>query len=199
MKRRKLLLRAALCLFCLAAIYAAISAAAICLYAERDETRAADAAIVLGAAAYESGPSPVYRERLNHGVWLYRNGYVRKLILTGGTAAGNSRSDAAIGAEYVLAQGVLAEDVLLEETSVITEENLENAAEILKREGLQTVLIVSDPLHMKRAMLQAADKGLTAWSSPTPTTRYQSFWPKLGFLARETFFYVGYRLVRIFR
>ena len=58
-------------------------------YAGVDETRAADAAIVLGAAAYESGPSPVYTERLNHGIWLYQQGYVQKLILTGGTAAGN--------------------------------------------------------------------------------------------------------------
>ena len=199
MKKKKRLRWALLAVLALAIIYAAVCAVSIWRYAGVDETRTADAAIVLGAAAYESGPSPVYRERLNHGIWLFQQGYVEKLILTGGVAEGNSRSDAAIGAEYALSQGVPAEAILLEETSTITEENLRGAAELMEKEGLQTALLVSDPLHMRRAMLQAKDLGLRAYSSPTPTTLYTGFWQKLKFLARETFFYAGYRLLRHFR
>src|SRR5687767_4853100 len=44
----------------------------------------ADAAIVLGAAVWTTQVSPVFRERINHGIDLYRNGKVRKLIFTGG-------------------------------------------------------------------------------------------------------------------
>lgn len=51
---------------------------------------------------------------------------------------------------------------------------------------------------MKRAMLMAKDCGIEAYSSPTPTTRYRTLRSKLPFLAREEFFYIGYRLVRIF-
>ena len=180
-------------------LYAAICAISIWHYADVDETRTADAAIMLGAAAYEDGPSPVYRERLNHGIWLWQQGYVEKLILTGGVAEGNCCSDAAIGAEYALSRGVPAEAILLEETSTITEENLWGAAALMEKEGLHTALLVSDPLHMRRAMLQARDFGLTAWSSPTPTTLYTGLWQKLKFLARETFFYMGYRILRPFR
>ena len=199
MKKKKRLRRVLLGLLAVAILYAAACAGSIWRYAEVDETRPADAAIVLGAAADESGPSPVYRERLNHGIWLFQQGYVQKLILTGGVAEGNSRSDAAIGAEYALSRGVPEKVILLEETSTITEENLRGAAALMEGNGLETALLVSDPLHMRRAMLQAGDFGLTVYSSPTPTTLYTGFWRKLKFLARETFFYMGYRLLRPFR
>ena len=199
MKRKRRIITALIALVGLLVIGLVVEAVSIWTYAEKDETRTADAAIVLGAAAYESGPSPVYRERLNHGIWLYKQGYVMKLILTGGTAEGNTRSDAAIGAEYVMNQGVPSEDILLEETSTITEENLKNAAGIMEREGLSVALIVSDPLHMKRAMLLAKDTGIEAYSSPTTTTRYVSLEKKIQFLFRELFYYTGYRVIRIFR
>jgi len=41
---------------------------------------------------------------------------------------------------------------------------------------------------MKRAMLMANDIGITASSSPTPTSRYRSLKTKLGFLLRELYF-----------
>ena len=48
--------------------------------------------------------------------------------------------------------------------------------------GYETAIIVSDPLHMKRALLLAEDAGITAYSSPTPTTRYVSLRTKIPFL-----------------
>ena len=60
----------------MAILYAAVCAVSIWRYAGVDETRPADAAVVLGAAAWEDGPSPVYRERLNHGIRLFQQGYV---------------------------------------------------------------------------------------------------------------------------
>ncbi|WP_342345438.1 hypothetical protein [Snodgrassella alvi] len=41
----------------------------------------ADAAIVLGAAAWDKRPSPVFRERINHAINLYRAGIVKKFSL----------------------------------------------------------------------------------------------------------------------
>ncbi|HIX48720.1 MAG TPA: YdcF family protein [Candidatus Mediterraneibacter caccavium] len=51
---------------------------------------------------------------------------------------------------------------------------------------------------MKRAMMLAEDAGITAYSSPTPTTRYVSLRTKIPFLARETFYYIGYKWYRVF-
>jgi uncharacterized SAM-binding protein YcdF (DUF218 family) len=63
---------------------------------------------------------------------------------------------------------------------------------------LETALIVSDPLHMKRAMLYAHDLGIRAYSSPTPTSLYRSWRTKLPFLMREEFYYAGYSIIRLF-
>ena len=179
-------------------VYIVINVASICIYSTKDEKCKADVAIVLGAAAYEGEVSPVYRERINHGITLYKEEFVEKIIVTGGIGEGNVKSDAYYAKEYAISMGVLAEDVLTEDTSTITEENLENAKLIMEQKGYETAIIVSDPLHMKRAMLLAKDAGIEGYSSPTPTTRHQSLKTKIPFVAREVFFYVGYKWYRIF-
>lgn len=179
--------------------YLIMTAASIVNYGNKDEKQDADVAIILGAGASEAGVSPVYRERINHGVWLYENDYVDYLILTGGIGEGNTHSDAFIAKQYALSLDVPEEVILIEEASTITEENLENAKSLMDICFLKTAIVVSDPLHMKRAMLMAKDYGIEAYASPTPTTMYKSAKTKIPFLLREEFFYIGYRIVRIFR
>lgn len=179
--------------------YLTVTMISIVSFSEKDETRKADAAIVLGASVYDNSPSPVFSERINHAVDLYNEGYVETIIMTGGVGKGNIRSEADIAREYAEQRGVPAEAILKEEASTITEENLENAKKVMSEHGMDTALIVSDPLHMKRAMLYAKDLGMTAYSSPTPTTLYRSWKTKLPFLMREEIFYSGYRLTRLFR
>lgn len=176
-----------------------ITAAGIAQYGKVDEKTHCDVAIVLGAATSGGEVSPVYRERINHGIWLYENGYVDNLILTGGIGKGNEISDARAAKQYAMEKGIPEHVILIEEKSTITEENLEHAKAIMDAHSLDTAIIVSDPLHMKRAMLMAEDYGLVAYSSPTPTTMYRSAKTQLPFLAREVFFYIGYAIVKIFR
>jgi len=179
--------------------YLTVTTISIVSFSKKDETRRADAAIVLGASVYDNSPSPVFSERINHAVELYNDGYVDAIIMTGGVGKGNIRSEADIAREYAEQKGVPAESILIEENSSITKENLENAKKVMSEHGMDTALIVSDPLHMKRAVLYARDLGMTAYSSPTPTTRYRSWRTKLPFLMREEIFYAGYRLTRLFR
>lgn len=189
-----LLSAAVLTLICIISVGISISS-----YAKTDETQKADAAIILGAAVEDGAPTPVFRERINHGISLYLDGYVEYLIFTGGIGEGDSISEAQAGKNYALSMGIPEDAILIEEYSHITEENMKNAKIIMDEHGLQTALIVSDPLHMKRAMLMAKDYSITAYSSPTKTTMYQSTKTKLPFLAREIVMYIGYRFVRIFQ
>ena len=154
-------------------------------------------AIILGAAVDADEPSPVYRERINHGITLYEEGYVDRIIVTGGSPDGSEMSEASVAKKYLLEQGIPDEAVLTEDTSTITQENLENSKVIMDENDYETAIIVSDPLHMKRAMLLAEDAGITAYSSPTPTTRYVSLRTKIPFLLRETFYYIGYQWYRL--
>jgi len=158
----------------------------------------ADAAIVLGAAVWSTGVSPVFRERINHGIDLYRTGKVRKLIFTGGQGNPGEPTESSAARDYALQNGVPAQDILIEEKSHTTYENIQYAKQVADTHNIKRVLIVSDPLHMKRAVLMAQDVGLRAEPSPTPSTRYQSLKSQLGLLVHETYYYIGYLIRRSF-
>lgn len=196
-RRVSVIWKGILLLLALLLLYVAIHALLIWTYAGVDEKQPADKAIVLGAGTSGMEPSPVFQERLNHGIWLYQNGYVKKLILTGGFGEGTQYADSYIAMLYVESRGVPRNNILYEEKSTITQENIQYAKQIMDEEGLLTAILVSDPLHMKRAMLMARDAGIEAFSSPTPTSKYVSLPNKMLFLAREVFFYIGYQGYRL--
>lgn len=179
-------------------IYSLLCAVSIVCYARRDEAAPADCIIVLGAGTNGKTPNAVFRERLNHAVTLYQEGYSDIILLTGGYSPGNEHSDAWIAGQYLMELGIPKDAIFLEEKSTITQENLQYAKEIMDSQEYSTAIIVSDPLHMKRSIRMTKDYEIEAYSSPTPTTRYQTWRTKLPFLARETFFYVGYQIYRIF-
>ncbi|MGM9927306.1 MAG: YdcF family protein [Bacillus sp. (in: firmicutes)] len=160
-----------------------------------------DAAIVLGAAAWNGKPSPVLQERLNHAIDLYKNGTVEYLIFTGGTATGEVKSEARASMEYAIEQGVDPDYIIIEEKSVITKENLEYAIEAVEEQhyDFDAYILVSDPLHMKRAVLLAQELDLNVYSSPTQTSAYQTFETKWPFFLKEWMYYTGYIATSPFR
>jgi len=167
-------------------------------YASVSDPSPADAAIVLGAAAWGDVPSPVFEERIKHAINLYRTGQVQVLIFTGGVGEGERLAESAVAREYAIRHGVSAAHIYCETTSRITYENLTGAWQIVEQQNLTRVLIVSDPLHTRRAVTIARDLGLEASPSPTPTSRYVTRKSRLRFLLRETLFYAAYLLRRPF-
>lgn len=164
----------------------------------RNSTRIqADAAIVLGAAAWGNQPSPVFRERLNHGIALYKAAEVKTLIFTGGKGDGDELAESIVGKQYAMEQGVEEADILTETQSRTTQQNLYYSQQVAKVHNLNRFLIVSDPLHMKRSLRMAREMGMDAYPSPTPTTRYRSVSSQLQFLARESYFYLVYLVFKI--
>ena len=57
---------------------------------------------------------------------------------------------------------------------------------------MNRVLLVSDPLHLRRAARMALDLGMDAYPSPTRTSRYQSLGTQVPMLAREIWFTLSY-------
>jgi uncharacterized SAM-binding protein YcdF (DUF218 family) len=168
-------------------------------YSSKSDTAPADAAIVLGAAVWGTRPSPVFAERINHAIALYQAGKVRAMVFTGGIGQSDERAEAEVARDYALQRGVPAEHIYLETRSRTTYENLREAKLVLNGQDWGRFLIVSDPLHMKRAVTIARDLGLDAYPSPTPTSRYETWKSKSGFLLREGYFYASYLLRRPFR
>jgi uncharacterized SAM-binding protein YcdF (DUF218 family) len=151
-----------------------------------------DAAIVLGAEVWADRPSAVFEERILPAIQLYQSSQVRKLIFTGGKGERDAVAESEVARRYAIDRGVDPDDIFVETRSVITEENLRYAREIAEAAGLKTFTIVSDPLHMKRAMTIAEDLGMEAYSSPTPNSAYRSMTTKVPFFLRERFFYMLY-------
>ena len=138
-----------------------------------DEQRPAGAIVVLGAAQFNGTPSPVYAARLDHAVALYLHGTAPFLVVTGGKAEGDRTTEAAAGRAYALARGVPDADILVEDSGRTTLESLDRVGAILKARGINDAVFVSDPTHMLRVLRIAKDLGLTAWGSPTPTSRIE--------------------------
>lgn len=148
----------------------------------------ADVAIVLGAAVDGDTPSPVFRERIAHGITLYNDARVSHVLFTGGQAESDTLAESEAARVMALEAGVSGEAILIETESQTTMRNLAEAQSVMQDAGLNSAIIVSDPLHMRRAMEMAEELGMDAQASATPTTRYQSFGTKTQFLAREIYF-----------
>ncbi|WP_420630412.1 YdcF family protein [Candidatus Leptofilum sp.] len=164
----------------------------IVLFSTQTERRESDIAIVLGAAVWGDEPSSVFLERINHAVELRKSDVVDYIIFTGGVGDGDNVSEAEVGKATAVSQGIHEEDIFVEMTSTITYENLTGACMIMEEQGWDTAVLVSDPLHMKRAITMASDLGLNITPSPTLTTRYQTWRSKLPSLLYETWFYALY-------
>lgn len=156
---------------------------------ERDQAAPSDAIIVLGAAAYDSRPSPVLEERIRHGIDLYQRGLAPRLIFTGGFGTGARFSESQVAQRYALRHGVPARAILIETRSRTTRQNLQQAAALMKANGFKRAIVVSDPLHMARALRLAREAGIDALGSSTPTSRFRSFDTRKKFLLQEVYFF----------
>jgi uncharacterized SAM-binding protein YcdF (DUF218 family) len=146
------------------------SLVAVMLWERRDEARAADAIVVLGAAQYDGRPSPVLRARLDHGLSLWEEHLAPRLILTGGMGDGDTTSEAAVGRRYAMKHGVPDSAILIETRGRTTAESLQRVAMMLDSLPRREVILVSDPFHMLRLSILARRFGLVPRTSPTRTS-----------------------------
>jgi uncharacterized SAM-binding protein YcdF (DUF218 family) len=164
-----------------------VAVAIVCAGAPNPEAHA-DVAIVLGAAVWDTEPSPVFAARIEHAVGLYQRGQVKQIVFTGGRAEGDRLSEAEAARNYALGKGVPLSAIYLETTSTSTLGNLSNANRIMQRLGMRAAVIVSDPYHLLRAGMIADRIGIVHELSPTPTSRYQSLGTRASQLSRETYY-----------
>jgi uncharacterized SAM-binding protein YcdF (DUF218 family) len=137
---------------------------------QHDNRRSVDAIVVLGAAQYNGRPSAVLAARLDHAIELYKAGYARYFVVTGGKLPGDRYTEAETERAYANKRGVPATAFLEETTGSTTLESIRNVRALLDQHGLHTALFVSDRTHMLRVLRLAEDQGIEAWGSPTTTS-----------------------------
>lgn len=132
----------------------------------------ADCGIVFGAGVLPlrdklgnmvgSVAGPALERRTQTAAGLYAQGKLKKLILTGGKGEGMRRSEAAVMRDVAVNNGVDPVDIITEEQSTSTRENLLFSRPLTK--GCQSVLAISDAFHLSRIHFLAWQQG---WNLPT--------------------------------
>jgi uncharacterized SAM-binding protein YcdF (DUF218 family) len=137
------------------------------LTADVDNAQPADAIAVFGAAEYAGRPSPVLHARLDKAVSLYDKGMAPVVVTLGGGADKDSgKTEAGVGRDYLLANGVPFDKIIAETKSFDTEEQVNGLAYIAGRENFHHIIVVSDGTHLFRIALLCRRAGLNVYTSP---------------------------------
>jgi vancomycin permeability regulator SanA len=146
------------CLACFA--WFTVHTVAICIDGLRDDRGPADVAVVLGNMVHPDGrPSLPLKARLDTGISLYRDGTVKRLIMSGGRGR-EGFEEADVMADYAIAHGVPERAVVVDRGGIDTWHTARFTAAYMQRENLQSVIAVSQYFHIARCKLALRRFGL---------------------------------------
>ncbi len=139
---------------------------------------AADVAVVLGTKTYINGQlNKCLLARLDKGISLVKDNKVKALIMTGGRDQLDQPSQAQILASLARHQGINPAIIWTENDSSDTWENIKFAKRIIDQNNWQSVLIVTEPYHLLRALMISRHFGLN--SAPSKVTNSLCWQDKL--------------------
>ena len=143
--------------------------------------------VVLGAAVYGERPSLTLVRRME-GALDYLETYPESTaIVSGGMGKGENITEALAMHDWLIANGIAEERVLMEPEATSTQENLQYSFDIIRSRGDDpdgNVAIVSSAYHLYRAKLMAARLGVTAAGVAAP---WGYFFVMLNYFIREAF------------
>lgn len=123
------------------------------LYGRITRPRHADAVVVLGAGLNGTEPTPLLAARVDHGIAVLRRlrdaGEEVTLVHSGGQGADEEISEAEAMARYAERAGVPREQMVLEDRSTTTGENLEFTRDLVGQDAC--LVVVTSNYHVLRA------------------------------------------------
>ena len=160
-RRRYVWLKALLALVLAGALAFCALLAAVLFGAHDDVEGDPGVMIVLGCQVREDGPSVLLQDRLDKALDYLAGRPDLTVVVSGGQGADEPVSEARCMYDYLTAHGVPGENILLEERSHNTWENLRYAKQLLEERGLdgEGVAIVSNGFHLTRVALLAQRAG----------------------------------------
>lgn len=160
-----------------------------------EEVQPADCILVLGCGLFEDGtPGRMLSRRLDTAIDLYRRGLAPKLIMSGDH--GRSDYDEVNAMKrYAVERNVPPEDIFMDHAGFCTYDSMVRAKKIF---GCDSVIIVTQPYHLYRAIWNARGQGMTAQGVSAEMYDYGWRYTTVLFL-REAFARVKDVLVTLFR
>ena len=141
--------------------------------------RSVDAIVVLAGGVGESGQAGGgYQERVKHAVDLYQQGFAKHLVFSSGYRF--VFQEARVMQELAINLGVPPEAILLETQAAHTQENVTLVSAILERQGWRSILLVSSPYHMRRAVLTWRKLAPAVEVVPSPVAQSQFYVHNVG-------------------
>lgn len=116
-----------------------------------------DCAIILGAKVKSDGtPSDMLRDRLDTGIALYKNGTVKKLLMSGDGEEPEKYDEVSAMKAYAVAAGVPEADILTDGYGLSTYDSMWRAKKLY---GVKNAVIVTQKYHLHRALYIARKLG----------------------------------------
>jgi uncharacterized SAM-binding protein YcdF (DUF218 family) len=156
----------------------------VVLAARQDDRTPTDVVVVLGAAQFNGRPSPVLAARLAHARGLWADQVAPAVVTVGANQPGDRTTEAAVGADWLVANGVPRDDVTAVPEGHDTLSSLSAVARLMAERGLTSATLVTDPAHEARSLAMARALGIDAHGSPTRSGSGSSLTPE--YVARET-------------
>ena len=129
-----------------------------------------EVALVLGASVIDAHTlSPVLKQRADTALALYRAGTVKKILVTGDNETVQYNEVDPVG-KYLLANGVPKSDIFLDHAGFDTYSSLYRARHVFE---VSTLIIVSQPFHLSRALFIAS--ALELWAYGVPAGKGESY------------------------
>ncbi len=118
--------------------------------------------IVLGASTSPAGgPTPTLRRRVVKGVRTFEEMGAEALLMTGGPA-GSRPTEAEVMRDLARLAGAPEDRIFVETEARSTFENARRAADIMRRHGWTRAVVITDAMHLPRALLAFRGAGVRA-------------------------------------
>lgn len=122
------------------------------------KTKKLDYVVVLGAGLMGKRVTPLLAARINRGIEVYRRNPGSKIIMSGGQGPGEEIPEAVAMAKYAEEKGIPKQDIIVEDKSKTTRENLIFSHKLMKPNS--RFAIVTNSYHVYRALVLAKRLGL---------------------------------------
>jgi len=118
----------------------------------KETPRQVDAIVVFAAGVGESGEAGGgYQERVKKAAELYAENHAKNIVLSSGYVF--ALQEAEVMKTLAISLDVPQESILLEKKAISTYENVRYVSEMLHDKNWKSILLVSSPYHMRRALL----------------------------------------------
>jgi len=131
-----------------------------------DYSRPADVAVVFGARAFPDGRlSTTLHARVDRAITLYHDGYVPKLLFTGGIDADGVNEPEKMR-DYAISRGVNPENIILDELGNNTDLSARNTVPMFREMEATRVLAISQNYHLPRIKMTYRAEGFNVLTVP---------------------------------